>query len=615
MDKARQRYLQQWLKIQQTPIKKSLNFNVLLASLGSVILVGQTYCFAMILQSLIIQQQSRSSLMPYFIGILASVGLRALILYWRERIGFHCGSVVRQHIRQQILDKIATVGPATILQKPAGSWATIMLEQVENLHNFYARYLPQQHLSAIVPVVIMLAVFPFNWAAGLILMLTAPLIPLFMILVGIAAAESSQQNMAVLAKLSAQFLDRLKGLETLRLFNKTMEQTTHIEESTEAFRETTMEVLKKAFLSSSVLEFFTSISIALMAVYFGFSYLGQLDFGSYDQTVSLLAGFFCLSLAPEFYQPLRDLGTYYHDRAAGIGAADAIVDFLEAKTPLCHADHATKIGKIFTHKMQTDFSQVNALSTETTLKKLVVGTSEWHFHAKDLVILSPTGEALTAPLNFDLLPRSLTALVGQSGAGKTSLINVLLGFLTYEGSLQINGQELRELALTKWRKEISWVGQNPVLLHGTIRENLLLGETSVSEQALHDALTQAQALDFVLQMGLDHEINENGGGLSVGQAQRLAIARAILRRGKLVLLDEPTASLDANAENLVLHALENLSRDQTTLMVTHRIEDLKQCDNILVMKAGQIVQQGCFDELKNTGYFAELLAQRQQDIQ
>ncbi|WP_040976252.1 heme ABC transporter permease/ATP-binding protein CydD [Necropsobacter massiliensis] len=586
MDKTRQKYLQKWLRMQQQPIKKLLNLNILLASLSAVILVAQTYFLAHILHHLIILQTDRFELVPYFLALIAGFGLRAAIIWLREKIGFKCGQQLRNIIRRQILDKIHQVGPATISNKPAGSWATIMLEQVENLHNFYARYLPQQALAGIVPVVILLAVFPLNWAAGLILLLTAPLIPLFMILVGIAAADSSQKNMATLARLSGQFLDRLRGLETLRLFNRTQEQTRHIEENADDFRITTMEVLKMAFLSSAVLEFFTSISIALMAVYFGFSYLGELDFGTYGTPLSLFIGFFCLMLAPEFYQPLRDLGTYYHDRAAGIGAADAIVDFL-----------------------QQDYLTAQSVPQQSLELQSAVEIS-----AENLVVLSPQGDALTQPLNFILPAQSHTALVGQSGAGKTSLMNVLLGFLPYQGSLKINGIELNQTDLVQWRRVIAWVGQNPLLLQGTIRENLLLGGIQADQATIEQALSRAQAKEFTDKLGLDAEIKENGGGLSVGQAQRLAIARALLRQGHLLLLDEPTASLDAQSENLVLQALQHISRNQTTLMITHRIEDLKQCDNILVMQQGRLVQQGNFDQLRDQGFFAELLAQRKQDI-
>lgn len=586
MNKLRQKYLQKWLRAQQEPIKKLMRANIVLATLSALILVAQTYFLATLLDKLIMQNVPRDELIPYFLGLIIGFGMRAIILWAREKIGFQSGQLLRNHIRQKILDKIHLVGPATINQKPAGSWASIMLEQVENLHNFYARFLPQQSLSAIVPVVILIAVFPLNWAAGLILIITAPLVPLFMIIVGIAAADNSQKNMDTLSRLSAQFLDRLRGLETLRLFNRTSEQTEHIENATEDFRETTMDVLKLAFLSSAVLEFFTSISIALMAVYFGFSYLGQIEFGTYNAPLTLFTGFFCLILAPEFYQPLRDLGAYYHDRAAGIGAADAIVDFLESDYLTVHQNEKT-------------------ISLESAVE----------ISAENLVVLSTQGSALTKPLNFQIPVNHNVALVGQSGAGKTSLMNVILGFLPYEGSLKINGQELRESNLADWRKHIAWVGQNPLLLQGTIKENLLLGDVQANDEEINQALMCSQAKEFTDKLGLHHEIKDGGLGVSVGQAQRLAIARALLRKGDLLLLDEPTASLDAQSENLVLHALNEASQHQTTLMITHRIEDLKQCDQIFVMQRGAIVQQGKFAELQHEGFFAELLAQRQQDIQ
>ncbi|ARA69265.1 cysteine/glutathione ABC transporter permease/ATP-binding protein CydD [Pasteurella multocida] len=586
MEKSRQKYLQKWLWSQQKPIRRLLNLNIMLASVSSVILVINTYFLANLLHHLIMLNTARHELLPSFIGLVISFALRAIILWVREQIGFKCGRILRNILRQKILDKIHQVGPATINNKPAGSWATIMLEQVENLHNYYARYLPQQALSAIVPVVILIAIFPLNWAAGLVLMITAPLIPIFMILVGIAAADSSQKNMATLAKLSGQFLDRLRGLETLRLFNRTEEQTQHIEKNTEDFRETTMDVLKMAFLSSAVLEFFTSISIALMAVYFGFSYLGELNFGTYDAPLTLFVGFFCLILAPEFYQPLRDLGTYYHDRAAGIGAADVIVDFLEA----------------------------NHTMTQSTAQQNPHIESAVEICAENLVILSPQGKPLTQALNFSLPAGSHTAIVGQSGAGKTSLFNAILGFLAYQGSLKINGIELKEMNITQWRKHIAWVGQNPLLLQGSIKENLLLGDIEATDAQIDQALCLAQAKEFTDKLGLNSEIKDGGLGVSVGQAQRLAIARALLRQGHLLLLDEPTASLDAQSENLVLQALQHMSQQQTTLMITHRIEDLKQCDTILVMQQGAIVQQGHFEQLKNTGFFAELLTQRKQDV-
>ena len=283
---------------------------------------------------------------------------------------------------------------------------------------------------------------------------------------------------------------------------------------------------------------------------------------------------------------MRDLGTYYHDRAAGIGAADAIVDFLEADYLIAHQSN-------------------EQIPTQSAVE----------IQAKNLVALSPQGQPLTKPLSFHIPKESHIALVGQSGAGKTSLINVLLGFLPYEGSLKINGVELNQSRLSDWRTQIAWVGQNPLLLQGSIKENLLLGDIQATDEQIEQALISAQAKEFTEKLGLDSEIKDGGIGVSVGQAQRLAIARALLRKGNLLLLDEPTASLDAQSENLVLAALAEMSHNQTTLMITHRIEDLKQCDNIFVMQEGEIIQQGHFNQLKDQGFFAELLAQRKEDIQ
>lgn len=577
MDKQRQKQLQKWLRQQQKIVKKWLYLNVLLGSVGALLIVAQMGLLASMLHKMIAEKQSPTTFLPQLALLLGCFFGRAVILWLRERAGFQAGKTLRLHLRQQIIDKLASVGPMTIQQRPAGSWATLMLEQVENIHNFYARYLPQQFLSLIVPLVILCFVFPLNWAAGLILFLTLPLLPIFMALAGFKAADANQRNIGVLSRLSGQFLDSLKGLETIRLFGQAEAQTAQIYQRTEEFRISTMDVLKMAFLSSAVLEFFTAISIAVMAVYFGFSYLGELDFGGYDTAVTMFIGFFCLMLAPEFYQPLRELGVYYHDKAATIGAADSIETFLN----------------------QTVITQTEGKATLPN-QPLVI-------QANNCVILSPQGKPLTQPLNFELNANQHIALVGQSGAGKTSLMNMLLGFLAYQGEVKINGVELRELNIRDWRAKLAWVGQNPQLMKGTLRENILLGNPQASEADIERALQLSKADEFVHRLGLDSEVHDSNIGISGGQAQRIAIARALLRPYQLLLLDEPTASLDLQSEQQVLQALHNLSREQTTLMITHRIEDLKQCDEIWVMKQGQIVQQGKFEQLEKQGFFAELL--------
>lgn len=577
MKKERQKFIQKWIREQQKTVKKYLLLNVLFGAISALFMMGQMALIALMLHKIIIEHQTANQYLAEIGLLFGCFTARAMLIWLRERMGFKAGQALRLHLRQQIIEKLLAVGPMSIQQKTTGSWANLILEQVENLHNFYARYLPQQFLSLIIPILILCIVFPINWAAGFILFATLPLLPIFMALAGIKAVEANQRNIGVLSRMSGQFLDKLRGLETIRLFGQAEKQAEQIYQSTEEFRLSTMDVLKMAFLSSAVLEFFTAISIAVMAVYFGFTFLGELDFGSYGVAVGLFTGFFCLMLAPEFYQPLRELGVFYHDKAAAIAAADNIEAFLNEEV-------------LSRQTSQKDFKN----------QPLVI-------QAKDCVVLSAQGKRLTQPLNFDICEKQHIALVGQSGAGKSSLMNMLLGFLPYEGSVTINGIELRELNLIQWREKLAWVGQNPQLIRGSLKENILLGNYEVSEQALTQALSLSKADEFVYRLGLEHQVQDSNVGISGGQVQRIAIARALLRNYELLMLDEPTASLDLQSEQQVLQALQHLSQQHTTLMITHRIEDLASCDEIWVMKKGQIIQKGKFAEIKSQGNFAELL--------
>ncbi|MGL5727608.1 MAG: heme ABC transporter permease/ATP-binding protein CydD, partial [Plesiomonas sp.] len=454
-------------------------------------------------------------------------------------------------------------------------------------------------------LIVLCVVFPINWAAGVILLVTAPLIPFFMALVGMGAADANRRNFQALARLSGSFLDRLRGLETLRLFNRANAEVNHIRHDAEDFRERTMEVLYMAFLSSAVLEFFTSVSIAIVAVYFGFSYLGELNFGHYSQGVTLFAGFLVLILAPEFFQPLRDLGTFYHAKAQAVGAAETLVDFLSAEAQIpAQGDKPYQ-------------ARVAGSAHENSQPSAKHASDMPHIWAQNLEILSPQGTVLAGPLDFRILAGEQIALVGRSGAGKTSLINVLLGFLPYRGSLKVNGQELSELDPQSWRDHLAWVGQNPRLLQGTIRDNILLGAPHASEAEVQRAAASAHADEFIarLPQGLDTSVSDEGAGLSVGQAQRIAVARALLRGGEFLLLDEPTASLDARSEQLVMQALSHAAQGRTTFMITHRLEDVRNCHQIWLMDHGKLVQQGDFAMLsRSDGPFAAMLANRNQEI-
>lgn len=588
MNKTRQQELIRWLKQQSSRAKGWIRLSMMLGLLSGLLILAQAWLMAGLLHSLIIQHTPCEALLQSFLLMALTFVLRAVVTWLREQVGFICGRVIRQEMRKLVLDRLEKLGPAWIQGKPAGSWASIILEQIEDMQDYYARYLPQIALAGIIPLLILVSIFPINWAAGMILLVTAPLIPVFMALVGMGAADANRRNFVALARLSGNFLDSLRGLDTLRLFHRGTAEIDQIKRSTESFRARTMDVLRLAFLSSAVLEFFASISIAVVAVYFGFSYLGELNFGSYGTPVTLFAGFLVLILAPEFFQPLRDLGAFYHAKAQAVGAAESLVTFLTAES--------AEMG---------DGDQSWPQGQKVSLE------------ARNLIIQSPQGKTLAGPLTFNLQAGQRIAIVGLSGAGKSSLLNALLGFLPYQGSMTAGGIELKTLRNDAWRQQLSWVGQNPHLPEQTLRANILLNQPDVTGQQLHSAIDRAYVSEFLplLPLGLETELGDSAARLSVGQAQRVAVARALLSPCELLLLDEPTASLDAHSEKRVMSALNEASKAQTSILVTHQLEDTRDYDEIWVMDHGQIAERGTYAQLvAQGGLFASLLSQRSKEL-
>ncbi|MCG9963013.1 heme ABC transporter permease/ATP-binding protein CydD [Shewanella cutis] len=607
MDKSLEKSLLVWLKSQKKACGWFLKLSVWCGILSAIALIVQAYLIATLLDGVIIgngllgsganSPQSTigaSDYLPHLMALIGLMLLRAGLAYARERASFEAGRRLRQHIRSAVMDKLTRLGPAFIKGKPAGSWASIVLEQVEDLQDFYARYLPQMTLAGVIPLLILLAVFPINWAAGLILLLTAPLIPLFMILVGMGAADANRKNFNALARLSGHFMDRLKGLATLKLFNRGDAELKVIEKASEEFRSRTMSVLRMAFLSSAVLEFFAAVSIAVLAVYFGFSYLGHLDFGYYGTHAhigpnaneglpfSLFVGLFILILAPEFYQPLRDMGTHYHAKAQAIGAAQALMTLLEHPEP----------------------QPTESVASDTRLDKIE------SLIAEELEVFSVDGTRLLGPISFELKQEEHLALVGPSGAGKTSLLNALLGFLPYQGKLLINGVELSSIDLAHWRRQLAWLGQEPQLFHGTVRENVALANPNITDEQVWHLLEQANIHEFVRTqpLGLATPIGEQSSTLSVGQAQRIALARALAQASQVFILDEPSASLDSVSEQLLTLTLNRAMAGKMCIMVTHRLDQLDRMQSILVLDKGLIVQRGDFASLSvQAGLFQTML--------
>jgi ATP-binding cassette subfamily C protein CydD len=393
-----------------------------------------------------------------------------------------------------------------------------------------------------------------------------------MFLIGMGAESVSQRHFQSLARLSAHFLDTLQGLATLKLFDRSRTETAAIEKTTSDYRRRTMSVLRIAFLSSAVLEFFSMVSIALVAVYLGLSYLGYIDFGAWKEPLTLADGLFILVLAPEFYLPLRELGTHYHARANALGAAEEILKILEVRTPAgIHGEPSDR----FPEHMNID--------------------------CKDLhLAYDGGGRPALCGVDLDISDGEHIAVVGASGCGKTTLLNLIMGFLSPDaGAIRVDGIPLVEIDKDNWRSRISWLGQQPYLFRGSIRENICLGSPHATESAVRKAAADAHVLAFTEQLpsGLDTVVGEQAFGLSRGQAQRVALARTILKNSSLLLLDEPTSGLDVHSEKLVLETLEHLGRNRTVIMVTHRLTNIENADRIYVMDKGVISQQGRYQDL------------------
>lgn len=553
-----------WLKNTVGADKRWLRLSIGAGLGAGLLLVLQAHLLAQAVDQTLFHQAQPQDLYPLLALLLLALVLRAGLGVVREWSGQRASVAVRTRLRELLLQRLAQLGPAYTQSQRSGEVASVLMEQVEALDGFIARYLPQMALASLLPLVILAFVLPLNWVAALIFLITAPLIPLFMALVGMKAADANRRNFRALARLSAYFLDVVQGLSTLKHFSRSREQTQIIAANADEFRRRTMQVLRMAFLSSAVLEFFAAVSIAVLAVYLGFSFLGLLEFGSWGGGVTLYHALFILILAPEFYLPLRELGTHYHAKQEAVAASERLMDLLEELEPMAASGTQTLDTELPCLELkQVDFSYAAA------------------------------GASVLSGFSLKVNAGECVALVGPSGSGKSTVLNLLAGFnRPSAGEVRIGGRALSQLNREHWMRAVAWISQQTTLFPGTLRDNLLLARPDASEAQLLEACGKAQALEFIepLPQGLDTPVGEAGAGLSGGQIQRLALARAFLRDAPVILLDEPTASLDRESEARVLEALKRLCEGRTVLLVTHRPATMQIADRIVALKQGQAVE-------------------------
>ncbi|TPG11155.1 thiol reductant ABC exporter subunit CydD [Rhodanobacter glycinis] len=567
-----------WLREQSHPVRRLLTAGIAAGAAQAVLMCGGAWLVAHVLAEAIFAGRRLGELWPALAALPLLAAARFALTLLQRQVTFEAGARVSASVRSTLEERMRRLGPRWAAQQSSGDMVTRLVDGVDALIPYYAGYLPQVALAALIPAVILLVVLVADPWSALVLLLTAPLIPLFMVLVGRAAEEASQRRWLRLRRMGARFMDALSGLTTLRLCRATAREQALLEATGEAYRQETMAVLRIAFLSALVLEFFATVSIAVLAVLIGFRLMwGTLAFGP---------GLFVLLLAPELFMPLRALGTQRHRRMEAAAAAEDLIALLAVPAEEA-AVAAGPSPQVFA-----------AAGIGIALEQVSFGYTSDRQVLHDLELSVEAGTRLT--------------VVGASGSGKSTLLHLLMGFaVPQSGRILINGEDLTTLALASWRRHIAWVPQRVHVFQGTLRDNLLIAAPQADARQLERAVQAAALVPVIarLRQGLDTPLGEHGQGLSGGERQRLALARAWLRDAPLLLLDEPTQHLDAATAAVIDGALAKLAEGRTVIRIAHRLDTIAADEQVAVMADGCIVEAGTASVLRAShGAFARLLA-------
>ncbi len=493
--------------------------------------------------------------------------LKAFFIWSEQYFSSDVVKYVKAKIRAGLLNKIKAMGKVRLAGERTGELTNTIIKGTDALEKYFNQYLPQLFLSALIPLLILFFVFPRDILSGVIFVLTAPLIPLFMYLIGSIAESLNKKQWKTLSRMSAYFLDVLQGMITLKLFNATKKEFKKIFEITESFRTATMKVLRVAFLSAFVLELLSTISIAIIAVEIGLRLLaGKMEF---------IDAMFLLIIAPEFYLPIRQLGARYHAGLEGVAAFQRIENILNFKIP------AVPSASV----------QLSSLGSSP----IVFGDVTFKYEQRE--------ENALNKVSFTLDPSETTAIVGPTGSGKSTVLNLLLKFIEpTSGTIKIGRGNLTEIKSTAWRKKVSWLPQNPHLFLKTIFENIALAKRDAQIDEIIEAAKKARIHKFIqaLPLGYNTHAGEAGSKLSGGQIQRIALARAFLKNSPVLLIDEPTANLDPFVEEQIFESMFELMQNKTVLIIAHRLNTVRNADKIIVLNKGNVIGFGTHEELFDT---------------
>ncbi len=512
-------------------------FVVLAVAIGgatAVLLIAQAWLIATVVAGAFLEHRTVASLRTPLVALALVVAGRAVLAWAAERAAHRAAASAKSELRLAAAEHIAAAGPAGLDGRRPGALGILLTTGIDALDGYFSRYLPQLFLAVIVPVTIIAVVAGADWISAAIIAVTVPLIPVFMGLVGLTTRDRTAARMRSLQRLAGHFLDVVAGLPTLKVFGRAKAQARAIAEVTDRYRTTTLATLRLTFLSSLILELVATVSVALVAVAVGLRLL--------DAHMSFHAALFVLVLAPEAYLPLRALGANFHASADGMKAAEEVFELLE--TPVSD-------GVVGSVRPQDASIRITGL--------------EVNFPGRRIPALN--GAALVVE------PGEIVALAGPSGCGKSTLLEVVLGLRRPgAGQVHLGGVDLRDLDIDAWRADIGWVPQRPHLFARSVADNVRVGRPGASDAEVAAALEAAGLASVVRRLphGAETRLGDGGAGLSLGERQRLALARAFVRDAALLVLDEPTASLDAETEADVLDAVRRLTAGRTALIVAHR---------------------------------------------
>ena len=488
--------------------------------------------------------------------LVAVVCTRATIAWGFETLGRRAAQATLSRLRLELVERRLHDRPAAFEETDGAELATLAVSGVDALETTFTRYLPQALLAIAVPIAVLLLTASIDAVSAAVMLLTLPLVPVFMWLIGRYTEAQARERWDALVVLAGHFLDVVRGLPTLRAFNRSRRQAAEIARVSDSYRRATMATLRVAFLSGAVLELAATLGIALVAVTVGVRLV--------DGGLRLEAGLTVLLLAPELYLPLRNLAAQFHASAEGAAVTERLLDLIEPSS--------------------TAVSGVAAPPSPARAAVRLEGVSFTYPARADLVLDA---------VELELRPGETVVLVGPSGSGKSTVARLLLGFdEPTRGRVSAGGVDLAACDVRLWRQQIAWVPQRPTMFHRSVADNIRLGDSAADERRVRAAAELAGADRFVCALpdGYETVIGDGGRPLSAGEVQRLALARAFLRDAPLVILDEPTANLDPEGAGIVLEAIERLRRDRTVLLIAHAPELASRGDNVLELRAGRIVE-------------------------